>query len=109
MGFSGYYVARGPVFGFDTAYRESNSPMLVVQRKQAARTVHYILTVGAADSLRPDTERFLQQLRRLGVANDFTLIPRGGHGGHIYWEGLLFGLSVIKSQLASVPQTSGFR
>jgi enterochelin esterase-like enzyme len=103
MGFSGYYVARGPVFGFDRAYADSNSPTVIVQNTPAARTVHYIVTVGAGDGYRADTERFVQQLQRLGVVNDFELIPGGGHGGRLFWEGMLFGLSVIKAQLESVP------
>jgi enterochelin esterase-like enzyme len=103
MGFSGYYVARGPVFGVDRAYADSNSPTMIVQRSAAARTVHYILTVGAADPYRASTEGFVQQLRRLGVTTDFELIPGGGHGGRLFWDGLLFGLGVIEPQLASVP------
>ena len=43
------------------------------------------------------------QLRRLGVSADFELIPGGGHSGRLFWEGLLFGLNVTKSQLAAVP------
>jgi enterochelin esterase-like enzyme len=103
MGFSGYYVAHGPVFGVDRAYADANSPTVIVQRSEASRTVHYILTVGAADMYRPSTEAFVQQLRRLGVATDFELIPGGGHGGRLFWDGLLFGLRVIEPQLASVP------
>jgi enterochelin esterase-like enzyme len=109
MGFSGYYVASGPVFGFDRTYADSNSPTVIVQRSAAARTVHYILTVGAADPYRASTQAFLQQLRRLGVPTDFELIPGGGHGGRLFWSGLLFGLSVIKPHLASMPQPSDFR
>jgi enterochelin esterase-like enzyme len=103
MGFSGYYVARGPVFGFDRAYADSNSPILVVQRNAAARTVHYVVTVGDTDVLRGYAEQFVHQLRRLGVPNDFELIPGGGHSGRLFWEGLLFGLRVTKAQLAAVP------
>ncbi len=103
MGFSGYYVARGPVFGFDRAYADANSPTVIVQRSAAARTVHYVVTVGATDVLRGYTEQFVQQLRRLGVSTDFEVIPGGGHSGRLFWEGLLFGLSVINSQLAAVP------
>ena len=103
MGFSGYYAARGPVFGVDRAYADSNSPTIIVQRSAAARTVHYILTVGAADPYRTSTEGFVQQLRRLGVSTDFQLIPGGGHGGRLFWDGLLFGLGVIGPQLASAP------
>jgi enterochelin esterase-like enzyme len=106
MGFSGYYVARGPVFGFDRAYADSNSPTLVVQRSAAARTVHYVLTVGAGDVYRGNTERFVDELRRLGVPTNYELIPGGGHGGALFWEGLLFGLSVTKSQLAAVPAST---
>jgi enterochelin esterase-like enzyme len=103
MGFSGYYVARGPVFGFDRAYADSNSPTVVVQRSAAARTVHYVVTVGATDVLRGYTDQFVQQLRRLGVSTDFEVIPGGGHSGRLFWEGLLFGLSVIKAQLTVEP------
>ena len=103
MGFSGYYVARGPVFGVDRAYADSNSPTVVVQHSAAARTVHYVLTVGAGYVYRGYTERFVDELRRLGVPTDYELIPGGGHGGALFWEGLLFGLSVTKSQLAAVP------
>ena len=103
MGFSGYYIARGPVFGVDRAYADSNSPTVIVQRSPAARSVHYVVTVGATDVYRADTERFVQQLRRLGVSNDFELIPGGGHGGRLFWGGMLFGLGVIKGQLAAVP------
>jgi enterochelin esterase-like enzyme len=103
MGFSGYYVAQGPVFGFDRAYVDRNSPTVIVQRSAPARTVHYILTVGAADPYRASSEGFAQQLRRLGVSVDFELIPGGGHGGRLFWGGLLFGLGVIAPQLASVP------
>jgi enterochelin esterase-like enzyme len=109
MGFSGYYVAHGPVFGFDRAYADANSPTVIVQQSAAARTVHYILTVGAADVYRGSTEQFVQQLRRLGVATDFELIPGGGHGGRLFWDGLLFGLRVIEPQLASVPQPTNPR
>jgi enterochelin esterase-like enzyme len=104
MGFSGYYIASGPVFGFNRAYIDSNSPTVIVQRSEAARTVHYILTVGAADPYRASTEGFVQQLRRLGVSTDFELIAGGGHGGRLFWSGLLFGLSVITPQLAAMPQ-----
>jgi enterochelin esterase-like enzyme len=103
MGFSGYYIARGPVFGADRAYADGNSPTVIVQHSAAARSVHYIVTVGATDVYRADTERFVQQLRRLGVLNDFQLIPGGGHGGRLFWGGMLFGLGVIKTQLAAVP------
>jgi enterochelin esterase-like enzyme len=103
MGFSGYYIARGPVFGVDRAYADSNSPTVIVQRSPAARSVHYVVTVGATDVYRADTERFVQQLRRLGVSNDFEHIPGGGHGGRLFWGGMLFGLGVIKGQLAAVP------
>ena len=103
MGFSGYYIARGPVFGVDRAYADSNSPTVIVQRSPAARSVHYVVTVGATNVYRADTERFVQQLRRLGVSNDFELIPGGGHGGRLFWGGMLFGLGVIKGQLAAVP------
>jgi enterochelin esterase-like enzyme len=106
MGFSGYYIARGPVFGFDRGYADSNSPTVLVERSAEARTVHYVVTVGATDVYRADTERFLQQLRRLGVSNDFELIPGGGHGGRLFWEGMLFGLGIIKAQLAAVPPTT---
>jgi enterochelin esterase-like enzyme len=109
MGFSGYYVAHGPVFGFDRAYADTNSPTIFLQQSAAARTVHYILTVGAADVYRGSTEQFAQQLRRLGVATDFELIPGGGHGGRLFWDGLLFGLRVIEPQLASVPQPTNPR
>jgi len=107
MGFSGYYVAQGPVFGFDRAYVDSNSPTVIVQRSAAARTVHYILTVGAVDPYRSSTEGFAHELRRLRVSIDFELIPGGGHGGRFFWGGLLFGLGVIGPQLASVsPPTN---
>jgi enterochelin esterase-like enzyme len=103
MGFSGYYVARGPVFGADRAYADANSPTVVLQRSAAARTVHYVLTVGAADVYRPSTEGFAKELRRLGVATNFDLIPGGGHGGRLFWGGMLYGLGVIAPQLASAP------
>jgi enterochelin esterase-like enzyme len=109
MGFSGYYLARGPVFGSDRAYADSNSPTVLVQRSPAARSVHYVVTVGASDNYRGDTERFVQQLRRLGVVNDFELIPGGGHGGRLFWDGMLFGLRIIKGQLAAVPPPSQAR
>jgi enterochelin esterase-like enzyme len=109
MGFSGYYVANGPVFGFDRAYADSNSPTIIVQRSAAARTVHYILTVGAADVYRGSTEQLVQQLRRLGAATDFDLIAGGGHGGRLFWGGMLFGLGIIGPQLASVPPASNPR
>jgi enterochelin esterase-like enzyme len=109
MGFSGYYVARGPVFGVDQAYADGNSPTVVVQRSAAARTVHYVLTVGAADVYRASTEAFAQELHRLGVATDFRLIPGGGHGGRLFWDGMLYGLSIIEPQLASVPPPSNSR
>jgi enterochelin esterase-like enzyme len=104
MGFSGYYVARGPVFGIDRAYADANSPTVVLARSAAARTVHYVLTVGAADTYRGYTERFVDELRRLRVSIDYRLIPVGGHGGTLFWEGLLFGLSVTRSQLAAVAE-----
>ena len=106
MGFSGYYVARGPVFGSDRAYADSNSPTVVVQRSAAARTVHYVVTVGSTDVLRGYTEQFVRELRRLGVPTDFEIIQGGGHSGRLFWEGLLFGLRVTKSQLAAVPVTT---
>jgi enterochelin esterase-like enzyme len=109
MGFSGYYLANGPVFGFDRAYADSNSPTIIVQRSAAARTVHYILTVGAADVYRGSTEQLVQQLRRLGATTDFDLIPGGGHGGRLFWGGMLFGLGIIGPQLASVPPASNPR
>jgi len=59
---TGYYLAQGPVFGFDRGYADSNSPTIIVQGKAAARTVHYILTVGSADPYRASTEGFVQQL-----------------------------------------------
>jgi hypothetical protein len=62
------------------------------------------LTVGAGDPYRASTEGFVNQLRRLGVSTDFDLIAGGGHGGRLFWSGLLFGLGVIRPQLAAMPQ-----
>ncbi len=106
MGFSGYYFARGPVFGSDRAYADRNSPTVILAQSPAARSVHYVLTVGDNDGYRSYGERFAQELRRLGVQTDFAIIP-GGHGGQTYWQGLIFGMGVIKSQLGALPSSDG--
>ena len=99
MGFSGYYFARGPVFGSDAAYINDNSPIVLIQRSPAARSVHYILAVGAADHYRAYMDQFAQQLRRFGVSYDSTVVP-GGHEAQVWIDGLVYSLGVIETQLA---------
>lgn len=102
MGFSGYYFARGPVFGSDAGYINDNSPIVLIQRSSAARSVRYILTVGAADHYRGYMDQFAQQLHRFGVSYDSTMLP-GSHGGQVYFGGLVYSIGVVKTQLAIPP------
>src|SRR5260370_5705985 len=99
MGFSGYYFARGPVFGSDAGYINSNSPIILIQRSPAARSVHYILTVGAADYYRPYIDQFAWQLRRFGVPYDSTVVPVG-HEAQVWIAGLVYSIGVINAHLA---------
>jgi enterochelin esterase-like enzyme len=99
MGFSGYYQARGPVFGSNAGYIAGNSPIVLIERSPAARSVHYILTVGAADHYRAYMDQFVQQLRRFGVSYDSTVVP-GGHQAQVWIDGLVYSIGVIKTQLA---------
>ncbi len=62
--------------------------------------------MGDNDGYRSYGERFAQELRRLGVQTDFAIIP-GGHGGQTYWQGLIFGMGVIRSQLGALPSSDG--
>jgi len=87
------------VFGSDAAYINDNSPIVVIQRSPAARSVHYILTVGASDHYRGYMDLFAQQLRRFGVPYDSPVVP-GGHEAQVWVDGLVYSLGVIKTQVA---------
>ena len=89
---TGYYLAQGPVFGFDRGCADSNSPTIIVQGKAAARTVHYILTVGSADPYRASTEGFVQQL-----ADSASPRIRAHPGRRTRWSSLL-GRAAVRSQ-----------
>ncbi len=80
MSFSGYFEAKGPVFGGDPAYIRANSPYDLVRDRVPARAVHYVLVAGAGDPIYlRDTQRFADELSRLGVKHDLLIVP-GSHG-----------------------------
>jgi len=99
MSFSGYFIAPGPVFGSDPAYIRVNSPYYLVQDQPKARTVFFVLIVGANDNYRAPTEAFAEMLSRLRVEHDLHLIP-GGHGGNVFAQGLALGMNRVALDLA---------
>lgn len=102
MSFSGYFVARGPVFGGISSYIRSNSPYYVVQDQPAARTVRYILVVGNRDPYYQQANRnFAAVLNQLGVPNDLNVLA-GGHSSDIWQSGLALGMTRMAEKL-SVP------
>jgi enterochelin esterase-like enzyme len=102
MSFSGYFVARGPVFGGISSYIRNNSPYYIVQDNPSARTVRYILVVGNRDPFYQQTNRnFAALLNQLGVPNDLNVLA-GGHSADIWQSGLALGMTRMAEKL-SVP------
>lgn len=108
MSFSGYYVANGPVFGYNPAYIRNNSPYYIVQDEASARTVRYILVVGDRDPYyKRSTEAFAAQLARLNVPYDLSYLP-GGHGSNIWTGGLVLGMDRMAQSLSPTFRTTEF-
>lgn len=102
MSFSGYFVARGPVFGGISSYIRSNSPYYVVQDVPAARTVQYILVVGNRDPVYQQTNRsFAAVLSQVGAPYDLNVLA-GGHSSDIWQSGLALGMTRLAARL-SIP------
>jgi enterochelin esterase-like enzyme len=102
MSFSGYFVARGPVFGGISSYIRNNSPYYIVQDDPAARTVRYILVVGNRDPVYQQTNRnFAALLSQFGVPNDLNVLA-GGHSSDIWQSGLALGMTRMAESL-SIP------
>jgi enterochelin esterase-like enzyme len=102
MSFSGYFVARGPVFGGISNYIRNNSPYYTVQDNPSARTVRYILVVGNRDPLYQQTNRnFAAVLNQYGVPYDLNVLA-GGHSADIWQSGLALGMTRMAEKL-SVP------
>lgn len=113
MSFSGYFVAPGPVFGDNTAYIRANSPYFLVQDQPQARSVYYVLVVGAGDSAtyRSGTQAFADVLTSLRVGHNLHFLP-GGHGGQVWAQGLALGMDRIARDLsrpAGLPAEGGDR
>jgi enterochelin esterase-like enzyme len=102
MSFSGYFLANSWNFGSDPNLMRANSPFYLVQDSAAARTVYYVLVVGAADPyyLRQN-QSFADQLNRFGVHHELMLLP-GGHGGGVWAQGLALGMARV-AQILSRP------
>jgi enterochelin esterase-like enzyme len=99
---SGYFSARGPVFGRDTGYRRANSPDLLVL-EAPARRVGYFLVAGEQDvRYRSTAQAFAAELDGLGVRHQLFLLP-GGHEGSVWTTGLVMGLEQLKAELETVP------
>ena len=102
MSFSGYFVARGPVFGGISSYIRSNSPYYIVQDAPAARTVQYILVVGNRDPVYQQTNRsFAVVLSQVGAPYDLNVLA-GGHSSDIWQAGLALGMTRMAERL-SIP------
>ena len=102
MSFSGYFVARGPVFGGISSYIRSNSPYFIVQDDPPARAVRYILVVGNRDPFYLQTNRnFAALLGQLRAPYDLNVLA-GGHSADIWQSGLALGMTRMAEKL-SVP------
>ena len=100
MSFSGYFVARGPVFGGVSSYIRSNSPYYTVQDVPAARTVRYILVVGNRDPVYQQTNRnFAAVLSQVGAPYDLNVLA-GGHSSDIWQSGLALGMTRMAERLS---------
>ncbi len=96
---SGYFVAQGPVFGTNPAYRLANSPSELLRAPGPARGVQYLLAIGDQDvHYRKTTETFARELDRLGVRHQLFVLP-GGHDGGVWTAGLALCLQAVKVQL----------
>lgn len=100
MSFSGYFVARGLVFGGVSSYVRSNSPYYIVQDVPAARTVRYILVVGDRDPVYQQTNRnFATVLNQVGAPYDLNVLA-GGHSADIWQSGLALGMTRMAERLS---------
>jgi enterochelin esterase family protein len=100
MSFSGYYIASGPVFGYNPVTIRNNSPYYIVQDEASARTVHYILVVGDRDPYyKRSTQAFADRLARLNVPHDLIYLP-GGHSASIWVNGLVLGMDRMAQSLS---------
>jgi enterochelin esterase-like enzyme len=98
---SGYFSARGPVFGSNPAYLRSNSPSQLLLAPGPARAVDYLLAVGEEDPhYRREAQVFAAELDRLGVRHQLFLLS-GGHGGEVWTTGLVTSLEQVNTQLGA--------
>jgi enterochelin esterase-like enzyme len=90
---SGYFHARGPVFGADPATQRANSPDELVAGDAAARSVRYVLVAGDRDRrYLADARAFAAELDRLGVSNRVVVVT-GAHEGDVWTGGLVRALT----------------
>jgi enterochelin esterase-like enzyme len=98
MSFSGYFIARGPVFGGIKTDIWANSPYDLVQVKSAARTVDYILAVGSSDPrYERSTVAFANELSQLRVAHSLHFVA-GAHSSSAWIEALQYALTVLATR-----------
>jgi enterochelin esterase-like enzyme len=96
---SGYFQARGPVFGTDPSNLRANSPADLVSRGVGPRSVRYLLVAGNQDGrYLQEARAFALQLQRLKVDHELVVLP-GAHGGSVWINGLALGLEQIRGQL----------
>jgi enterochelin esterase-like enzyme len=99
---SGYFHARGPVFGADPADRLANSPAELVAGDPGARSVRYVLVAGDRDPrYLAEARSFAVELDRLRVPNRL-LVVSGAHEGGVWTGGLVLALEQARPDLGDV-------
>jgi enterochelin esterase-like enzyme len=99
---SGYFHARGPVFGVDPATSYANSPAELVAGDPGARSVRYVLVAGDRDQrYLAEARSFAAELDRLRVPNRLLVVP-GAHEGGVWTGGLVLALEQSRADLGDV-------